>query len=344
MRAAGRPAALVALVFAAASWGSADTFSKFALDSWGPLTLLIVQLLSANVVLWTILLIRGYRRPPHLWKVLVLGALEPGACYALLTVGLLFTTASNAAVLSAMESFFVVILAAIFLKERLVKRSIAGVALALAGVLILEAADGFNGVHLGDALILGGILAAGFYVIVARTIAEPGDTLTMTAHQFAAGLAFALPFAIARWAGAEAIAQPRPVASWIAALGVGIIGYAGSFLLYNFAIAHIRAGLSSIVLNLMPVFGILTAILFLHEQIRLLHVLGAVLVLSSIFIFPADDETAEIPLARETIVRPPPLTVDGRQAWMRSMSSEEQTDSRPALARSWGERQRNDSG
>src|SRR6218665_3471622 len=67
----GRPAALVALVIAAASWGSAATFIKFALDSWGPMTLLIAQLLSANVVLWTILLIRGYRLPPRMWRLLL---------------------------------------------------------------------------------------------------------------------------------------------------------------------------------------------------------------------------------------------------------------------------------
>lgn len=290
----GKPEAIAALVIAAASWGSAATFIKFALDSWGPITLLIAQLLSANLVLWSAVLIRGYRRPPHLWKVVLLGALEPGLCYALLTVGLLFTAAANAAVISAMESFFAVILAAIFLKERLTKRSVAGLAIALSGVLLLEAGGGPSGVHLGDALVLGGILAAGFYVVLARTIAEDYDTLTMTAHQFGAGLVLALPFAVARWlTGSEAIIQPRPVSSWAAALGVGIIGYAGSFLLYNFAIARVRAGPASMMLNLMPVFGLLTALVFLHERIGILEVLGALLILTSIFTFPGEDHGAE---------------------------------------------------
>jgi drug/metabolite transporter (DMT)-like permease len=286
----GRPAALAALVIAAASWGGAATCIKFALDSWGPMTLLIAQLFSANIVLWTVFLIHGYRRPPHPWKVVLLGALEPGLCYALITVGLLFTTAANAAALSAMESFFAVILAAIFLKERLTKRSVAGLMIAMAGVLILEAAGGLSGIHVGDALVLGGILAAGFYVVVARTIADAYDTLTMTAHQFAAGLVLALPFAIVRWTtGAEAIIHPHPASSWAAALGVGIIGYAGSFLLYNFAIARVRAGLSSMILNLIPVFGILAAVVFLHEKLGTVEVLGAVLILTSIFVFPGED-------------------------------------------------------
>jgi drug/metabolite transporter (DMT)-like permease len=162
---------------------------------------------------------------------------------------------------------------------------------ALTGVLALESAGGIDGVHVGDALVLAGLLSAGLYVVVARTIADSVDTLTMTAHQFAASLALALPFALVRWAaGAEQILEPRPLSSWVAALGVGIVGYGGSFLLYNFAIAHVQAGLSSMVLNLMPVFGLAAAVLFLGESVNPAGLLGGLLVISSILIFPNDAE------------------------------------------------------
>jgi drug/metabolite transporter (DMT)-like permease len=286
-----KPIALSALVVAAATWGSAGTFIKYALDSWGPITLLVAQLLSANLVLWSVVLIRGYRRPPHIRRVLLLGVLEPGLCYALIIVGLLFTSAANAAILTATESFFVVTLAAIFLRERLTGRSVVGLCVALTGVLALESAGGIDGVHVGDALVLAGLLSAGLYVVVARTIADSFDTLTMTAHQFAASLALALPFALVRWAaGAEQILEPRPLSSWVAALGVGIVGYGGSFLLYNFAIAHVQAGLSSMVLNLMPVFGLAAAVLFLGESVNPVGLLGGLLVISSILIFPSEAE------------------------------------------------------
>jgi drug/metabolite transporter (DMT)-like permease len=286
-----KPLALSALVVAAALWGSAGTFIKFALDTWGPMTLLVAQLLSANAVLWGVVLIRGYGRPPNVWKVLVLGVLEPGLCYALIIIGLLFTTAANAAILTATESFFVVTLAAIFLRERLTGRSVVGLCVALAGVLALESSGGIDGVHVGDMLVLAGLFTAGLYVVVARTIADSFDTLTMTAHQFAASLALALPFALVRWAtGAEQIIEPRPLSSWAAALGVGIVGYGGSFLLYNFAIAHVPAGLSSMVLNLMPVFGLAAAVVFLGETVGLMALVGGLLVISSIAIFPGEED------------------------------------------------------
>lgn len=288
---ASRSLRYAALVVAAASWGSAGALIKFALGSWPPLTLLVVQLAAANLVLWTILLIRGYRRPVRLWRVLLLGVFEPGLAYALLTIGLLWTSAANAAVISALESFFVIVLAAVFLRERITARTGLGLAAALLGVLVLEWAGGVDGFHGGDVLVAAAILSAAVYVIIARTVAPDEDALTLTAHQFLAGLILTLPFAATRWAnGGEAALAPHPLSSWIAALAVGVIGYGASFVLYNYAIASTSAGLSSMIINLMPVFGLVAAWIVLGEGIAGWQWLGAALVLSSILIFPKESE------------------------------------------------------
>jgi drug/metabolite transporter (DMT)-like permease len=277
----------LALVAAAFGWGSAATLIKYALGSWPPLTLLVVQLVGANVVLWVVLLCRGYRRPPLLLKVALLGALEPGLCYALVTIGLLRTTAANAVIIGGLESFFVVILAALFLHERITLRSAAGLIVAIVGVVIVAGAGASVGI--GEILVLTGILAAALYVIVAKTIAGNVDSLTLTAHQFAAALVLVIPFAAFRWStGSEVLIHDRSVWAWTAALAVGIFGYAGSFLLYNYAIATISAGLSSIILNLIPVFGVLTALLFLHERITILKAVGAAFIICSIAVFPKE--------------------------------------------------------
>jgi len=284
---------VAALTAAAFGWGSSATFTKYALGSWPPLTLLTAELAAANVVLWAAALSRGYRRPAALVKLAAAGALEPGLCYALVTIGLLHTTAANAAIITGLESFFVVLLAAVFLRERITPRSAAGLAVAVAGIVIIAGGGVSASIGLGDILVLGGILAAAAYVIVARTTAASVDPLTMTAHQFAAGLAGVLPFAAVRWCtGGETLIQSRPLLTWGAALLVGVFGYAASFLLYNYAIAATPAGLSSIILNLIPVFGVLAAVLVLGERITLAEVIGAVCIVASIAIFPGEDEPA----------------------------------------------------
>lgn len=129
-------------------------------------------------------------------------------------------------------------------------------------------------------------------MIVARQIAEDIDSLTMTAHQFAAAFLVTLVFAIPSLADGRVTTHPAIVSAWSAAVGLGVVGFAGSFLLYNYAVGLIPAGQSSIVVNLMPVFGILTAALFLRESLSVVEFIGAGLIIASIAIFPNEDAAA----------------------------------------------------
>lgn len=255
------------------------------------MTLITIELVAANVVLWFVLLVRGYGRRPPLGRLFVLGALEPGISYTLITLGLMYTSASNTAVLTGTESCMVVVLAAVFLRERIGLRGLAGMVLAVTGVISIQGFHGVAGVNLGDLLVLLGTLAAAVHVLVTRDLARNLDTLTMTAHQFLAGLLLVLPFTAYLWiTGQETIDLSIPWQSWVVAILIGVGGYGGSFLLYNYALAAISAGQSAIVVNLIPVFGLCTAILVLGESLTVHAALGAILIFASISIFPSEDE------------------------------------------------------
>jgi drug/metabolite transporter (DMT)-like permease len=280
-----------ALVLAAIGWGTSTTAIKYSLESWPPLTMLMVQLLAANLVLWLALLIRGYRRPDKPRWVLVAGLLEPGLCYGLFTFGLLHTTAENASLISGLESSIVVLLATLFLKERFGTRSALGLALALAGMVLIEGFRGRAGIHSGDVIVLGAIICAALYVTTARAAHFTSDPLTITAHQFAASLLVVTPIALARWlTHSEHPFQAYSAGSWASTLGVGVLCYAGSFIFYNFAIKHVHAGVASMVLNLVPVFGVVSAAIFLHEGIGIAELFGGLLVVGSIAVFGYDAE------------------------------------------------------
>jgi O-acetylserine/cysteine efflux transporter len=74
-----------------------------------------------------------------------------------------------------------------------------------------------------------------------------------------------------------------------ASLLIGTVGYAGSFLLYNWALAVIGASRSNIILNLIPACGSASAFPVLGEPLTLPQAIGAALVSASIFIFPKDN-------------------------------------------------------
>src|SRR5689334_16934671 len=68
---------LAALLLASVLWGGAITGTKYSLRAFDPVTLLSVELAAATAVLWSVLLIRGYRPPPSWPAAVLLGLLEP---------------------------------------------------------------------------------------------------------------------------------------------------------------------------------------------------------------------------------------------------------------------------
>jgi O-acetylserine/cysteine efflux transporter len=69
---------------------------------------------------------------------------------------------------------------------------------------------------------------------------------------------------------------------WAVALLVGIGGYGASFLLYNYAIVIIEAGPAAIIINMIPAFGLATAVLLLGERLAPNQIAGAALLTASV--------------------------------------------------------------
>ncbi|WP_165945666.1 DMT family transporter [Micromonospora sp. KC606] len=271
-------------------WGTSASLSKFSLTAFGPMTLLTVDLAIATAALWTVLLLRHRSRPQPVvadrGRLAVLGLLQPCLTYVGMIWGLAYTSASNAAVLADTESFFVVLLAAVFLRERLTARVLLCLGLTVTGVWLLEGGLG-GGLHLGDALVVAGALAAAGYAIVAKAFPPRVDTLTMTAYQFLFGLLCLAPLTIALWvSGREQLPGPADPAAWGTAVAAGLLGYAVSFLLFNYGLAAIPAGEAGMLLNLIPVFGVAVAMVSLGERLTPWEVTGAVTVVGSVLLFP----------------------------------------------------------
>src|ERR1700722_16438766 len=300
---------LAALITASLFWGTAVSVTKYALGGFGPITLLAFSLIAGTAVLWTIVILRGHR-PPLPWRrAVVLGLFEPALAYAGDLLGLARTSAANGALLSGLESVFIVLLAAVFLRERITGRITVALALALAGAATLEGTGSFAGAGLGDLLVLAGVLSAAAYTIVARGMGDGSDPLTVTACQFTTATILILPAVAFVWAP-HAETPPSHVAArfWCAAIFVGVIGYAASFLLYNYAIARVRAAPAGIIVNLIPVFGLASAVFWLGDSLTAARVLGAIMIGLSVTIFTAT-EFGDVRAARAGDSDPAPHAV-----------------------------------
>lgn len=308
-----RRAPVIALCLAAVSFGSATTGTKYALGGFDPVSLLAVELGLATAVLWVGVVARGFRRPRSLVRVMVLGLFEPALAYLGQTAGLTRTSATNGALIMGLECVFVVILAAVLLREPINAAVAVAIGLAVIGLVVLESGDSLVGPGAGDALVLLGSLSAAAYTIVARGLSPDDDPLSVTALQFTTAFALTGPAAVAAWtSGRERVPVDVEPRFLVVAGLVGVVGFAGSFVLYNFAIVTVEAAPAAVIINLIPAVGLGTAVALLGEPLTAYAVVGAMLICASVAIFATLEALAE-PVVEEPAVAEP-LPVDGELA------------------------------
>ena len=286
-----RPAAIAAMLGSAACWGSATVMTKGALDAFGPFTLLSIQLSASVSVLWLAALLFGVRLPSFRTSIRTssTGLLEPGLAYAVGVPGLVLTTASNATVIASLEPVFILLLAWLLFGATIRRLSILAVLLSVICVALvslaypgipLQSAFSGSGTLEGDGLILLGTLFAALYVIASSRLAHTMPAVLLTALQQTAGLALVLSLlccvVIQGW---EALPERVTTSMLLLALVSGVIQYALAFWLYMVGLKGIPAGMAGLFLTTTPIFGIIGGIIFLGEQIGLLQIAGAGLVI-----------------------------------------------------------------
>jgi O-acetylserine/cysteine efflux transporter len=301
---------VLALTLASAMWGGAVTAIKFALGGFDALTLLTVELLAATVVLWIALIASGYR-PPRSWMVAaVLGVLEPGLAYLLEATGLTQTGAVDGSLISGLEPAVVVVLAALLLRESIGVSAVLAVIAGLGGVALIMDSGGATSA-IGDLLLAAGVLSMGMYSIVAKRFDDGSDSLAVTVGQFTAAAILTTSILIGRCAVTGS--TPDLVAApgyWVVAVAVGVLGFGASFLIYNRVLFTCEAGWTAIVLNLIPVFGLISAIGILGERLTPRSGAGALLLGGSVGAFcliEQRDEPAEAATARPPVAAAVPV-------------------------------------
>jgi drug/metabolite transporter (DMT)-like permease len=282
---------LLMLGVASLGWGVSTTLSAFALRQIGPTDMLAIELVSGGLVILAVALRsarrdlagahRGFVTPD--WRAFaVLGLCEPGLTYLLANEGLRRDSAATAALLFATEAIIVVPLAAVFLAERVSPGVFWAIGVGLAGTLaIAGGAHAGRDTLTGHLLILGSSAAAAAYALLARHTTHRAPALVVTSYQLLAAAAIAVPYAIVSHTIGRGGALGADLSHWMAAIAAGLAGVALPFLLYNRAIVEIRATVAAGVLNLVPLVGFVTAVIFLGDRPTLLEMMGGGLILAS---------------------------------------------------------------
>lgn len=270
---AGGPLLMVA---SAATWAGGLVLTKLALDVTGaaPGSVLVVQLVASVGALAAACAVTGAGLTGA-WRHGWVGLLEPGIAYQFALAGLALTSAANASVLGSLEPVMVPLIAWALLRQRPRPRLLVVIAGATVGsVLVSFSADGSSGSWVGDGLVVASVAAAALYVVVASkqvtTVAPLPAALTQ--QVWALGFVIACQVVLA---GPLLSATPGQLVLIAAA---GILNYALPFWLYLTALTRMPVARAATYLTLIPVFGVLGAVLLLGERLTWLDLVGGALV------------------------------------------------------------------
>lgn len=277
-----------AVAGAAFLWSTSFAVTKVVLPYVGELTLGAIRFLAAAFLLIIICFITQARvRVPWRAHAVVAGAGLVGITiyFALENYGVALATATDAVLIVASYPVMTMLAEAIFHHRRPAPINVAGALVAFAWVVLVTIDE-----PTGEAphrpwgilfLFLGGIAWTAYNMISARKPANvaPSQRLgvlpTAGLQNLWGGIGFCLLVPLLPEGTSTNL---NSTAIWlIAYLAVGCSALA--FLLYTFGLTALKPSQAVAVLNLVPVFGVVWAVVIAGEEITLLKAVGAITVI-----------------------------------------------------------------
>jgi drug/metabolite transporter (DMT)-like permease len=272
----------IALVFLAAVWGASFIFIDVAVPALGAIAMAGSRAVLAAAVLAVYALAsrQALRTGVPLPIVLLVGAVNVAAPFALISAAQLTIPPSLAAIINASAPLFSAVFAAVWLGHRVTRRLAGGLALGLLGVALVV---GLAPIDLDAKTLLAvaastgaaACYAAGGHLHKANFSGVP-PVAAATMQQLAAGVLLA-PLLLAD-PPREAPDAGQIVAVVALAIGASGIGY----LIYFRLIAELGATSAMTVTYLVPVFGVLWAAIFRGDEITVGMLAGAAVVLAGV--------------------------------------------------------------
>jgi drug/metabolite transporter (DMT)-like permease len=214
------------------------------------------------------------------------GLIQPGLAFVLGILGLALTTASNDALIWASESVMVLGIAWLWFGRR-PGRSLAVLAMtALAGVALATSNPTGEGTPIslgGNALILVAVGCGACYTLITEHQVRSHAPLVLLAlHQL-----WGLGLVLLVWLGVVVVSGrsgfPATLsATWLVALGSGMLQFALPFLCFLIALEGLGAGRVSSFLTIPPIVTIVGARIFLGERLALVQLFGGAVVLLAV--------------------------------------------------------------
>jgi drug/metabolite transporter (DMT)-like permease len=204
----------------------------------------------------------------------------------LFLLGLSYTSPVNSSIIVSTNPIFAFIFAALILKENFTFLKGAGMAIGLAGVLLLILQNGTPDIgsttFLGDVFTLVNTMSWAFYTVIIKRMVEKYHPVTVMKWTFLFAMLTTVPLGYSEWSTMDWTAiSPK---GW---LGIGFIvvfaTYIG-YLLISFGLRRLSPTIVSTYTYINPVIAAYLASIMGQDRINVVMVISAMLIFTGVFV------------------------------------------------------------
>jgi len=280
-------------------WGTNYAIVKHAFTEMDPQAFNAIRMVVASTV-FVVMMLMVRRNPagtntatlqpgvfytPHpmtrreLLSLAALGIVGQSLYQYLFIAGLARTSIANSAVIAAAAPVMIAVVSGIIGEERIGRTHWLGAALSLAGIYVVVGPGvqvGGSSVR-GDLLMLAAMCCWSAYTLGARPLMTRHSPVAVTGISMVVGTLFYVP-AVASHVERLHWNAVSPM-TWVALVYSAVFSLSVSYTIWYAGVREIGSARTSVSSNLVPIFAMATAIIFIGEPVSLRKIAGAAAVL-----------------------------------------------------------------
>ena len=258
------------------------------LDELTPETIISMRLILAITLLLVIALIqkRDFKINAKNHKYILLLAVIAVFHLWIQVTGMKYTTASNTGWIIGTAPIFMALLGLIFFKEKLNSIKVIGIIIATTGLLLLVGKGNPANIDLiknkGDLLILSSAFTWGIYSMVNKKISLTYSPVMTIFYLFVMMAIIIIPFT----ANSSSLNSIKNLSNigWIAILFLGLFCSGVAYVIWAYALREMESAKVGAYLYFEPFVTIITAWIFLNEEITLFMILSGLIITTGVFL------------------------------------------------------------
>lgn len=277
-------------------WSSAFIAAKFTTPYIPPCTVTLVRFAVATVFIYFMKQTMEKKKPEtafklkkeDITKMLFTGIVGMIGYHLLFFLAMEYTSTVNSSIIRATDPAMTVVLAFIFLHQKLRPLQIGGILLSLLGVLLTITSGNLSyllemDLNRGDLYMVGAVVSWAAYSVYSKKKCSHIPPIALTYYSFWVCSLVLVPFSLIVDKPWQWIAEV-PMSAWVAVVYMALFCSALACYMQQMAVQEIGPTRASIFINLVPVCSTILAVLILHEVLEPVKIFTALLSIAGVCI------------------------------------------------------------